>query len=276
MSTREFLTNVAIILTVMALAALLEIAVPFFTANRNRDRRAANLAFTGLSFLSNWVLSSTAAVLALSWRPAGLLSLTAWSPSVRVVLGIVLLDFSVGYLSHRTLHASSFLWRFHRIHHCDDFVDVTTTYRTHPVETVWRFLFAVAPVWLIGIPAQAVVIQRLLQASFGVMEHSNVRLPRAVDRLLSHLLVTPNVHKVHHSRMLAETNSNYANVLTVWDRIFGTFTSSERAYSVVYGLDDADPARIASFPALLAMPFASPDEVSVPDANVRHGAATAR
>src|SRR5919199_2511400 len=114
MSTREFLTNVAIILTVMALAALVEIAVPFFTANRHRDRRAANLAFTGLSFLSNLVLSSTAAVLALSWRPAGLLSLTAWSPSVRVVVGIVLLDFSVGYLSHRTLHASSFLWRFHR------------------------------------------------------------------------------------------------------------------------------------------------------------------
>jgi sterol desaturase/sphingolipid hydroxylase (fatty acid hydroxylase superfamily) len=76
--------------------------------------------------------------------------------------------------------------------------------------------------------------------------------------------------------MLAETNSNYANVLTVWDRIFGTFTSSERAYSVVYGLDDADPARIASFPALLAMPFALPDEVSVSDTNVRHGAATAR
>jgi sterol desaturase/sphingolipid hydroxylase (fatty acid hydroxylase superfamily) len=78
------------------------------------------------------------------------------------VLGIVLLDFSVGYLSHRTLHMSSWLWRFHRVHHCDDFVDVTTTYRTHPVETACRFLFSVGPVWLIGIPAQAVVIQRLL------------------------------------------------------------------------------------------------------------------
>jgi len=108
------------------------------------------------------------------------------------------------------------------------------------------------------------------------MEHSNVRLPRGVDRLLSRVLVTPNVHKVHHSRMLAETNSNYANVLTVWDRVLGTFTPSERAYSVVYGLDDADPARISSFPALLAMPFTESDPASVPDTNVRRGAATAR
>jgi sterol desaturase/sphingolipid hydroxylase (fatty acid hydroxylase superfamily) len=71
-----------------------------------------------------------------------------------------------------------------------------------------------------------------------VTEHSNVRLPRAIDRLLSLVLVTPNVHKVHHSRLLAETNSNYANVLTLWDRVLGTFTPSERAYTVQYGLDD--------------------------------------
>ena len=276
MSVRDFLSNVGFILAVMAVGSVLEIAVPLFAARRNGDRRAANLAFTGLSFLTNWMLSSIAAAVALSLRPAGLMSLAAWSPTLRIGLGIVLLDFSIGYLSHRTLHMSSFLWRFHRIHHCDDFVDVTTTYRTHPVETVWRFLFSVVPVWLIGIPAQAVVIQRLLQAGFGVTEHSNVRLPPAVDRVLSKVLVTPNVHKVHHSRLLDETNSNYANVLTVWDRLLGTFTSSDRAYDVVYGLDDADPAQLSSFPALLAMPFASTVEPTVPDIKVRKHAPAGR
>jgi sterol desaturase/sphingolipid hydroxylase (fatty acid hydroxylase superfamily) len=276
MSVREFLTNVGFIVGVMALGALLEVAVPFFAPKPDRDRRAANLAFTGLGFLVNWLLSSVAAVLALSLRPAGLLSMTAWSPTLRIVLGVVVLDFSVGYLSHRTLHMSSFLWRFHRIHHCDDFVDVTTTYRTHPVETVWRFLFSVVPVWLIGIPAQAVVIQRLLQSGFGIIEHSNVRLPRGVDRVLSVVLVTPNLHKVHHSRVLAETNSNYANVLTLWDRILGTFTPSERAYTLVYGLDDADPARLGSFPALLTMPFEPAETVSTPDTKVRDHATAAR
>lgn len=255
MSVREFLSNVGFILAVMAVGSVVESAVPFFAVNRDRDRRSANVAFTGLSFLTNWLLASTAAVLALSLRPAGLLSATAWSPTARIIFGIVLLDFSVGYLSHRLLHMLPFLWRVHSVHHNDEFVDVTTTYRTHPVETVWRSLFAVVPIWLVGIPAQAVLIQRLLQASFGVMEHANVRLPRAVDRVLSLVFVTPNVHKVHHSRLRAETNSNYANVLTLYDRLLGTYTPAERAERVVYGLDDTDPRTLRSFPALLRTPF---------------------
>ncbi len=275
MSVREFVTNVGFIVTVMAIGALLELALPFSAATQNGGRRSANLAFTGLGFLTNWALASTAAILALSLRPAGLLSATAWSPTARIVVGVVLLDFSVGYLSHRTLHASPWLWRFHRIHHCDDFVDVTTTYRTHPVETFWRFLFSVVPVWIAGIPAQAVLIQRLLQTAFGILEHSNVRLPRHVDRVLSVLLVTPNLHKIHHSRLLNETNSNYANVLTVWDRLLGTFTRSERAYTVVYGLDDADPAQFGSFSALLMMPFDRAERASAPDTKVRNNVSAA-
>jgi sterol desaturase/sphingolipid hydroxylase (fatty acid hydroxylase superfamily) len=211
-----------------------------------------------------------AAILALSLRPAGLIATLGWPRAAQTVVGVLCLDFSVGYLSHRTLHMSSYLWRFHRIHHSDDFVDVTTTYRTHPVETVWRFLFAVVPVWMIGIPAQAVVIQRFLQAAWGVIEHSNVRLWRPLDRVMSLAWVTPNVHKVHHSRALAETNSNYGNVLTIYDRLLGTYTPSERAYSVCYGLDDADPARSASFPGLLAMPFERSAGLGAPDTKVRN------
>lgn len=277
MTAREFLTNAGIILAIMAVGTLLETLVPLFGATTSaRDRRTANLWLTALSFLSNWLLSSIAAILALSWRPAGLMATLAWPGSAQIVAGVVVLDFSVGYLSHRTLHMSSFMWRFHRIHHSDDFVDATTTYRTHPVETVWRFLFAIVPVWILGIPAQAVVIQRLMQATWGVLEHSNVRLWRPLDRLLSTVIVTPNVHKIHHSRELAETNSNYGNVLTLYDRLLGTYTPSERAYSVIYGLNDADPVRSGSFPGLLAMPFESSAEVVVPDTKVRKGASLAR
>ena len=132
---------------------------------------------------------------------------------------------------------------------------MTTTYRTHPVETVWRFLFVIVPVSVIGIPALAVVIQRLVSATNGILEHGNIRLWRPLDRVLSLVWVMPNVHKIHHSRELAETNSNYGNVLTIYDRILGTFTSSDRAETVAYGLDEVDPARIASFGGLLTMPF---------------------
>src|SRR5205085_4275849 len=142
------------------------------------------------------------AALGLSIRSAGLFGGVPLPSVIQIVVGVLVLDFSTGYLAHRIMHMWPAMWRFHRVHHSDDFVDVTTTYRTHPVETVWRFLFSVIPVWLIGVPAQAVLIQRLLQSAFGVMEHSNVRLPRVTDRVLSKILVTPNVHKVHHSRML--------------------------------------------------------------------------
>jgi sterol desaturase/sphingolipid hydroxylase (fatty acid hydroxylase superfamily) len=277
MTTRQFLTNLAIIMTVMALGTMLETVVPLFAGARaGGDRRAANLALTAVSFLSNWLLASIAAILALSMRPAGLMATIGWPPYAQLIVGVVLLDFSVGYLSHRTLHMSSFLWRFHRIHHSDDFVDATTTYRTHPVETVWRFLFAAVPIWIVGIPAPAVVIQRLLQATWGVLEHSNVRLWPPLDRALSLIWVTPNVHKIHHSREVADTNSNYGNVLTLYDRVLGTYTPSDRAYSVVYGLDDTDPVQSRSFPGLLAMPCGPSTAGPVSDTKVRNGSSLAR
>jgi sterol desaturase/sphingolipid hydroxylase (fatty acid hydroxylase superfamily) len=256
MSAREFATNVTIILSIMALGALLETAVPMFVAARDKNRRrAANLGLTALSFGSNWVLTSLTAVAALALRPRGLMTWFGWPIWAQIATGIVVLDFSVGYLSHRGLHMLPAMWRFHQIHHSDPFVDVTTTYRTHPVETVWRFLFAIVPVWLLGIPAPAVAFQRLLQATNGILEHSNVRLWPPIDRVLSLVWVTPNVHKIHHSRSVSETNSNYGNVLCIYDRLLGTFTPSARAVSVAYGLDEADPVHIGSFSGLLAMPF---------------------
>jgi len=270
MTAREFLTNVSIILTVMAAGALLELGLPLFAAKPWKgDRRAANLGLTALAFILNWLLASVSATAALTLRPAGLMTGLGWGTWAQMLTGILVLDFSAGYLSHRTMHMWPAMWRFHQIHHSDPFVDVTTTYRTHPVETVWRFLFAMVPIWILGIPAQAVIIQRLLQATNGVIEHANIRLWAPLDRVLSLFWVTPNVHKIHHSRDVAETNSNYANLLTVYDRLLGTYTPAARAASVVYGLDDADPSRTASLPGLLSMPFQAAEHRPVPDTKVR-------
>ena len=270
MPAYEFLTNITIILTVMAGGALLETAVPMFAAEaRKPDRRAANLGLTALTFVSNWLLASLAAVAALALQPTGLMARLGWPAWIEILIGILIVDFSAGYLSHRTMHMWPVMWRFHRIHHSDPFVDVTTTFRTHPIEAVWRFVFAIVPVWIFGIPAQAVLIQRLLQATNAVIEHANIRLPAPLDHVLSLVWVTPNVHKIHHSRAVAETNSNYANVLTLYDRLLGTYTPAERAASVVYGLDDVDPAAVSSFPALLSMPFHTSAALEVPDTKVR-------
>ena len=258
MTAREFLTNLTIILSVMAIAATIEILVPMFVDKPwKRGRRAANLGLTALSFASNWMLASAAAVAALTLRPAGLLAERGVPFWVEVLIGVLVLDFSVGYLSHRTMHMWPAMWRFHKVHHSDLFVDVTTTYRTHPVETVWRFLFAIVPNWILGLPSEALLIQRLLQASNGVIEHANIRLWSPLDRVLSLVWVTPNVHKIHHSRQVSETNSNYANLLTVYDRLFRTYTPAERAGSVTYGLDGEDDLARASFGGLVVMPFRS-------------------
>src|SRR5262245_48763026 len=118
MSLRDFLTNLSVILTVMAAAALIETGVPMFMAKPwTHARRTANLGLTAISFLSNWALSSLAALAAVWLRPAGLLAGAGWPMWVELLLGIVVLDFSVGYLSHRTMHMWPPMWRFHEIHH---------------------------------------------------------------------------------------------------------------------------------------------------------------
>lgn len=277
MSVREFLTNASFILSVMAIGALLETAVPMFVAKPwKQDGRGANLGLTAVSLLSNWLLASLAAVAALSLRPAGLMARLQWPAWAEILVGVLVLDFSVGYLSHRAMHVWTPMWRFHQIHHSDPFVDVTTTYRTHPVETVWRFGFAIVPIWILGLPATAVVVQRLLQAGNGILEHANVRLWDPLDRVLSTIFVTPNVHKIHHSRALAETNSNYANLVTVYDRLFRTYTPAARAKDVVYGLDGVDPEATRSFAGLLSMPFQSGESSSIPDRKVRIHASIGR
>ena len=278
MSARDFLNSIGVIIAVMAIGALIEAVVPMFVASTSRrGRRSANLWLTATSFLSNWLLASVAAIAALSLRPAGLMARLHWPVWLQVATSVVALDFSVGYLSHRAMHMWSPMWRFHQVHHSDDFVDVTTTYRTHPIETVWRFAFAIVPIWFLGLPTQAVVIQRLLQATNGVIEHANIRLWPTLDRLLSLVWVTPNVHKMHHSRDVSETNSNYANLLTIYDRLLGTYTPAERAGSVVYGLDAAERLATASYPQLLSLPFGAAETVSgVPDAKVRVEATAGR
>jgi sterol desaturase/sphingolipid hydroxylase (fatty acid hydroxylase superfamily) len=256
MSARDFLSSSALILLVMSIGAQIETLVPMFlTGPGTHGRRTANLWLTATVFLLNWLLASIAAMAALTLRPAGLMAQLQWPLWLQIATGVLALDFSVGYLSHRTMHMWPAMWRFHQVHHSDDFVDVTTTYRTHPVESVWRFLFAIVPVWVLGLPAEAVVIQRLLQATNGVVEHANIRLWPPIDRVLSLVWVTPNVHKVHHSREVSETNSNYANLLTIYDRLLGTYTPAARAHSVAYGLDDAEPLAAGTYPTLLALPF---------------------
>ena len=258
MSSQEFLQSLILVTAVMAVVALVEAAVPLFARPTTLPgRRKANLAMMVAAFLSTFVLTTAVATAALVLPLAspGLMTLAGMPAIAQLIVGVVVLDFAYGYVAHRTMHASPYLWRFHRVHHSDAFVDVTTSYRTHPVEIAWRNLWLFATVWTLGVPAAAVVIFRVLSAANGVLEHANVRVRPKFDAALARVWVTPNMHKVHHSRDPKETNSNYGNLFALHDWVLGTFVPTERAFSVRYGLDDASPEEPRPFGALLAMPW---------------------
>ena len=258
MNSRMFFTNMAITVALMAVAAAIEAFLPLFGRGASsQGRTCTNLSLTALIFAFNWMLTSITALVALRLKPAGILTMFPIPFAVQVVMTVVVLDFMYGWASHVLLHKIPFLWRAHSVHHSDPFVDVTTSFRTHPIEGFWRFLFMTIPAWMLGLPATGIVIYRLLGTVNGVFEHANIRVWEPLDRIASLLWVTPNMHKIHHSDEQSETDSNYGNILSIYDRVFGTFTNTERARHVVYGLKDVDPTKTRSFVGLLTHPFSA-------------------
>src|SRR5262245_21628460 len=261
MAPNQFSISGAIAVSMLALATLIELAIPAVQRRPQEGRVSTNLALTVTTLVWNGLLIWTAAALALalSLDGPGLMTRLGIPYVAQVVGGFVVLDFSFGYLAHRAMHVSPALWRAHKIHHSDPFVDATTTFRNHPIEGWWRFLCLLVPIWVLAVPAEAVALQKLLTVINGVLEHANIRLWPSVDRALSLVWVTPAMHKIHHSRARIETDSNYGIILSIYDRAFRTFPPIERARTVTYGLDDVDPAEARSLPKLLVMPFVRPE-----------------
>jgi sterol desaturase/sphingolipid hydroxylase (fatty acid hydroxylase superfamily) len=251
------LATVGMILTTMAIVALIETVVPLHVRGpAYKAHLRPNLALTLITFATNAVfnLALVAALLALQSAHFGLLSLFPLPPWATVAATALVLDFAY-YLAHRAMHSSSVLWPFHTIHHSDLAVDVTTTIRQHPGDGVIRYAFMGAFAIALGAPPGPFAVYRIWSAVHGLLEHANIRMPLRLDALLSLIVATPNTHKVHHSRTVAETNSNYANIFALFDRVFRTFTPSERGTSIVYGLDGLDAAASQSTAGLLVHPF---------------------
>jgi sterol desaturase/sphingolipid hydroxylase (fatty acid hydroxylase superfamily) len=229
------------ILLAMGVIAVVEVAIPLRQAPR-WPHVAPNLALTCLTFAINLVFNA-GLVLALAEaneRGFGLLPGFGLPPLVSGTLGVILLDLSF-YAAHVSMHRIPAFWRFHRVHHSDAAVDVTTTIRQHPGEGVIRFAFLGACVAVVGPSAAAFAVYRAASALNGLLEHANIRVPARLDRALSLVTTWPNFHKVHHSRLRAQTDSNFSNLFSVWDRLFGTCTPSSAGTSVAYGLESFDP-----------------------------------
>jgi sterol desaturase/sphingolipid hydroxylase (fatty acid hydroxylase superfamily) len=153
-----------------------------------------------------------------------------------IVISFLVLDFFGGWLVHLVQHKTKTLWRFHIIHHSDNNVDVTTGLRHHPVESVLRGVFFLIGIVVSGSPVYAVMIYQTVLVLATQFTHANINLPKWIDTALSYLVVSPNMHKVHHHWQRPYTDSNYGAVLSIWDRLFGTYQHLA-ASQIKYGLD---------------------------------------
>lgn len=185
-------------------------------------RRANNLALLLVDTALVRLLFPVLAVgLALERQGAGLIPLLGLPPWLQMVVAIILLDLAI-YWQHRLFHAVPLLWRLHMVHHADPDFDVTTALRFHPGEIILSMLFKLALVWLLGPPAVAVMLFELLLNACAMFNHGNVRLPAGLDARLRRLIVTPDMHRVHHSVLPQEQQSNFGFCLSLWDRWLGT------------------------------------------------------
>ena len=206
------------------------------------------------------ILFPTAAVglaLLAEERGWGLLSGSTWPSWLVVTLCVLILDLAI-YLQHVMFHAVPLLWRIHRMHHADLDFDVTTGARFHPVEIVLSMLIKFAVIVALGPPALAVLLFEILLNATSMFNHSNVVIASPVDRVLRWLVVTPDMHRVHHSVEDDETNSNFGFNLPWWDRIFGTYRDQPRAghADMTIGIRGIRDARACDkLPGMLMIPF---------------------
>jgi sterol desaturase/sphingolipid hydroxylase (fatty acid hydroxylase superfamily) len=196
-----------------------------------------------------------AAVLAAN-RHVGIFNHVSFMGYGTLVASVMLLDLTI-YLQHRLLHAVPWLWRIHRVHHADPEVDVSTGLRFHPLESVLSMLLKAGVVIAFGMPAIGVLIFEIILNGAAMFNHTNASLPHAVDRWTRLILVTPDMHRIHHSRNLEEANRNFGFSVSWWDRLFGSYRApSGRAVAMSIGLpDEPVAAEHIQLRSLLLMPF---------------------
>jgi sterol desaturase/sphingolipid hydroxylase (fatty acid hydroxylase superfamily) len=247
--------------SIFALVALWELLTPQRALTEFRVMRwSSNLGLVILNTVLLRLLFPLAAVGMAAFGAAngwGLLNHFNAPFWLAVPLAVIAMDFVI-WLQHVMVHAVPALWRLHRVHHADPDCDLTTGARFHPIEIVLSMLIKIATIAVLGPPVLAVVIFEVLLNAAAMFNHGNIRLPVGLDRVLRWVIVTPDMHRVHHSVEEDETNSNFGFNLPWWDRLLGTYLAQPRAGQVgmtigIHG--HTDPREVARLDGMLLMPF---------------------
>ncbi|WP_395057257.1 sterol desaturase family protein [Flavobacterium sp.] len=240
---------------------IIENGFPLFKFKYNKWQHAGiNVFFTLTTIIINFTL---AIILFKSsiWVTENEFGILHWlsikSLLLQAIIGLLFMDLIGAYTPHYVQHKTKILWRFHLIHHTDTWIDTTSANRHHPGESVIRFLFTTLAIIIVGAPIWLFFLYQSLSIFLSQFNHANITLPKKLDNFISYFIVSPNMHKVHHHYVLPYTDSNYSNIFSVWDRLFGTFLSLPMS-EIIYGIDThMNPEEHNKLWNLLKIPFRS-------------------
>lgn len=194
----------------------------------------------------------------------GLLNIQAAPIWIQLLFAVVVLDLA-SYGQHRALHHWYFLWRSHRTHHTDRYLDATTALRFHPFEAVFRTATEAPIIFMLGLPPEGILLTYAVHVFVNVFTHANISISPAIDRALAIVLVTPNVHHLHHSTKVEHQYANFGSAFTIWDRALGTYVPpSELAKDEVFGVDGPENIAEETFGNLVLDPFRTPEKSAIP------------
>lgn len=254
------LERLSVFIVVLITMIALELIVPRRQLLHSRLQRwSANLGLSVLSMLLMRFTIASTAILAATYATShnwGLLSIINLPMWLNFALSIVLLDLAI-YGQHRASHRWAWLWRLHKVHHTDLDLDVTSAIRFHPIEILLSMCYKGLCILIIGVNPIAVIVFEVILSSCALFNHSNIKLPLAVDKVLRLVLVTPDMHRVHHSVIQTETDSNYGFSISIWDRLFGSYVDQPKLghNKMTIGLSQYQHIDDVSVSRLLLMPF---------------------
>ena len=242
----------------LSIGFLFEQIIPFSEKTYNKTKHnLVNLSFLLMTMVINLLFSLVAIKLVYPFiesHQVGILYLFELPLWAELIIALLILDFSAQFFVHFLLHKFKFVWRFHMIHHSDTMLVATSGTRHHPLDYCTRELFSLLAILLTGAPFAFYMVYRIITIPCTYFTHSNINLPLWLDKALSYIIVTPNLHRFHHHYQLPYTDSNYGNILSIWDRLFGTLRYDD-PNSIQYGLDILEGSNDEDVLFQLGIPF---------------------
>jgi sterol desaturase/sphingolipid hydroxylase (fatty acid hydroxylase superfamily) len=245
------------IMICLTISWTLEAGIPLVAFSYNKWKHVrVNLVF----LLTSLIINSLFGVLTVGiflWAKTNNIGLLYWVElplGLELLFSIMMLDFTAQWFAHYLLHKVKWMWKFHLVHHSDTHVDATTGTRHHPGDYLIREIFSLAAILVFGIPVAFYLFYRILTIFFTYFTHANINLPKGLDKALSYVFVTPNAHKFHHHFERPWTDSNFGNVFSIWDRMFGTFVYGDTT-SIRYGVDVLEGTNDESVAYQMKIPF---------------------